>query len=310
MRRNLFLAGFCLSACGAPIVQAPALGSDAGRSGVVEPPPSRFTGPVPEVLGGNRPTNVIFPEGYDRSESWPLIIVLHGYSAGGIWQDRYLGVSARGSQFGYITLAPNGTRNGQGNRFWNATEACCDFGDSRVDDLGYLTGLIDEAIEKLNVDPMRVYLVGHSNGGFMANRVACDAASKVTAVMNIAGSSFMDSERCRADESVGYLHVHGDLDTVIAYGGGRLATGASYPGAEEIVRRWRLRNTCAANASERRLDFDDGVLGDETTASTWSGCDGGMDVQLWSLRGSSHIPGFNGAFQDELAAQLLSYMRR
>ena len=280
---------------------------DAGAADSGEP---RFSGPVPEVVGGHRPTNVILPDGYDRSESWPLVIVLHGYTANGIGQDRYLGVSDRGSMFGYITLAPNGTRNSQGNRFWNATEACCDFGNSRVDDLGYITDLIDESIEKLNVDPGRVYLVGHSNGGFMGNRVACDAADKVTAVMNIAGSSFFDANRCEAAQSVGYIHVHGTLDTVIAYEGGRLATGASYPGAQAVVDRWRNRNGCSAAAVDRRLDLDQGVLGEETTATTWSDCEGGMDVQFWSLNGSPHVPGFNEGFKDELAAQLLSYVRR
>ena len=309
MRRYLKFCGLFILACGPAPTGTPEPVLGAVDAGVVDAGAPRYSGPIPEVIGGNRPTNVILPEGYDRSESWPLVIVLHGYTANGTGQDRYLGVSSRGSTFGYITLAPNGTRNQQGNRFWNATEACCDFFQSGVDDLGYLTGLIDEAVEKLNVDPKRVYVVGHSNGGFMGNRLACDASEKVTAVMNIAGSSFLDPARCQPAQAVGYLHVHGTFDTVIAFEGGRLATGADYPGAQTVVERWRTRNACDAPSSVRELDLDQGVLGEETTASLWTNCEAGMDVQFWSLEGSPHVPGFNEAFKDELAAQLLSYVR-
>lgn len=299
-----------LAAC-APPATSPELG-DADAGPVEFSPdagPSGPTGPPPETLGGNRPTNVIYPADYDITQRWPLVVVLHGYTANGLGQDQYLGVSARADLFGFVTLAPNGKRDGRGNRFWNATEACCDFWRSGVDDLGYITGLIDEAVERVNVDPDRVYLVGHSNGGFMTNRIACDAADKVTAVMNIAGSSFMDSARCQPSEAVGYIQVHGTADTTIAYAGGMLTNGASYPGAELVVERWRARNGCVGEPSERQLDLDLSVPGEETLAEIWSDCDRGMDVQLWRMDGSPHVPGFSDTFRDELVAQLLSYRR-
>jgi polyhydroxybutyrate depolymerase len=280
-------------------------GDDAGQNFVAD------AGPPPAILGGDRPVSVLYPDDYDASQTWPLIMVLHGYSASGTIQNGYLGVSARGSANGFITLAPDGNRDLGGNRFWNATEACCDFAGSGVDDLGYLTGLIDEAVERLHVDPQRVYLVGHSNGGFMANRIACDAADKVTAVMNIAGAGFLDETRCQPSRSVGYIQVHGTLDNTINYNGGTFQSGVSYPGAETMAERWHGLNSCPDGEPRARpLDLDAAVQGDEANVQSWNDCEGGADVQLWTLTGSGHVPNFTNTFRDELVAELLAYLGR
>jgi polyhydroxybutyrate depolymerase len=304
----LFLLGACSEA---PVDNNQ--GSDAGPLGGDDAgqPILADAGPPPATLGGERPVSVLYPDDYDASQSWPLIMVLHGYSATGTIQNGYLGVSMRGTANGFITLAPDGNRDLGGNRFWNATEACCDFGGSGVDDLGYLTGLIDEAVELLNVDPERVYLVGHSNGGFMANRIACDAADKVTAVMNIAGAGFLNETRCEPSRPVGYIQVHGTLDSTISYNGGTFQGGASYPGAETMIERWRSLNSCPeGDARTRQLDLDLAVPGDEANVQSWNDCGGGADVQLWTLTGSGHVPTFSNTFRDELVAELLAYLGR
>ena len=68
--------------------------------------------------------------------------------------------------------------------------ACCDKYDAKPDDVGYLTGLIDEIIAAgWPVDPKRIYLFGHSNGGYMAHRMACDRADRIAAIICLAGST-------------------------------------------------------------------------------------------------------------------------
>ncbi len=43
-----------------------------------------------------------------------------------------------------------------------------DFDHNGVDDVAYLTGLLKEAKRTLRIDPKRVYVIGHSNGGVRA----------------------------------------------------------------------------------------------------------------------------------------------
>ena len=76
------------------------------------------------------------PENYNSATSTPLIILLHGYSSNGAGQDAYMGFSKIADRYGFILVAPDGTKEsaGDNNRFWNASDACCDFFSSEVDD--------------------------------------------------------------------------------------------------------------------------------------------------------------------------------
>ena len=50
---------------------------------------------------------------------------------------------------------------------------------------------------KYNVDPKRVFVIGHSNGGFMSHRLACDRASDVAAIVSLAGATWLEWDRLR-----------------------------------------------------------------------------------------------------------------
>ena len=92
---------------------------------------------------GDLPLRV--PSGYDAATPTPLIVLLHGYTSSGAGQDTYMNVSALADTYGFIMVAPDGTQETGGNqsRFWNASSACCNFFESKVDDVAYLAGLID-----------------------------------------------------------------------------------------------------------------------------------------------------------------------
>ncbi|HBJ91021.1 MAG TPA: hypothetical protein DDZ21_13755, partial [Gammaproteobacteria bacterium] len=114
------------------------------------------------------------PESYSASEAHPLIILLHGYTSSGRNQDSYFQVSELADDYGFLFAAPDGVRepSSDENRFWNASNACCNFFGLEVDDSGYIRSIIDEMKQRYNVDENRVFLIGHSNGGFMSFRMA------------------------------------------------------------------------------------------------------------------------------------------
>jgi polyhydroxybutyrate depolymerase len=130
------------------------------------------------VIGGERPVTVVVPSSYDGSPT-PLVVLLHGYGASAVLQDIYFGLSALAESRGFVLALPDGTLDTSGRRFWNAGDACCDFGEAEVDDVGYLTSVLDELEASYAIDPKRVFFVGHSNGGFMSYRMACDLAGRV-----------------------------------------------------------------------------------------------------------------------------------
>ena len=278
------------------------------------------TGPVtfpeaPDELGGDRPATYVLPDQYDEADSWPLLLLLHGYGAnagqpaisGGVLQDAYLGLSKRSSELGFIMLLPHGTPAPNGNQFWNATPACCDFANTGVDDVGYLTGLLDEAASYFNIDPKRVYLLGHSNGGFMSYRLACQHGDRFAAMLSIAGSTFNTETECSPGTAkLSVAQVHGTDDGTIPYAG----EPGKYPGAIEAGRRWADRNGCTGDSTALDpIDIVSGENGAETQIQAWGTCEDDTEVQVWTLDTIGHIPAFNDDFSATALEWLLSKSR-
>src|SRR6185503_2165428 len=126
------------------------------------------------VIGGDRPVTMHVPPSYQPGTPMPLVVMLHGYSATAEVEELYLGITAQADARGFLYAMPNGTTDPTGEQFWNATDACCNLYGSTVDDSAYLSSVIDQVSAAYSVDKKRVFVVGHSNGGFMAHRMACD----------------------------------------------------------------------------------------------------------------------------------------
>jgi polyhydroxybutyrate depolymerase len=245
-------------------------------------------------IGGDRIAQVQIPSDYTATTRYPLIVLLHGFGANGFVQSLYLGLDTRVDSGQYILVVPDGTENLAGERYWNATPACCAFSEAekQVDDVAYIRGLIEEAAATYSIDPSRVGLIGHSNGGFMALRMACEASDVVTSVVSLAGSTFAEDASCTpASQPVSVLTLHGDEDRTILYEGGQILRNA-YPGAQETSRRFAAHAQCdtANPATAPNLDVVESVDGAETEVLEYSGCVPGVDVTLWTMVGAPHIP--------------------
>jgi len=261
------------------------------------------------VAGGDRPVDVHLPEGYDPAQPSPLVILLHGYTVTGAIQNAYFGFQAVASQKGLIFLAPDGMVDAVDNPFWNATDACCNFGTPKIDDSAYLIGLVDEISGKVNVDPARVYFMGHSNGGFMSHRMACDHADQVAAIVSLAGATHDDPADCAASEPVSVLQIHGTLDDTILYPGGDNG-GNPYPGAEDTVAAWATIDGCdTPSVDGAPRDLESVLAGDESTTSAYAGCEAGTTVELWTIEGGGHIPTLSDDFTEQAVDWLLTHSK-
>jgi polyhydroxybutyrate depolymerase len=291
-----------LAACAATSASAPAGTSSAASA----PAPASPVADI--VVGGDRLVTVHVPPGYDPSRPAPLLILLHGYSSDGKSHDAYFHLGSLAKERGFLYAYPDGTIDSTGNRFWSATDACCDFDRTGVNDVAYLDSLITEVEAKLNVDPKRIDIVGHSNGGFMSYRYACAHADRVAAIISLAGATFANPADCAPVAPVAALQIHGTADDTVGFSGGSL-TGlgsgrpmASYPGAEATVATWGRYDGCddtpVATSERVDVDADIGSAGqpDEATITRWSGCRPGGAVELWTIPGGGHAPNLSEAF--------------
>ncbi len=277
-----------------------ATGADTGDAADAAVPGPVDTSPI-DVM--DRPAKVVVPDDYDPSTAYPLIVLLHGYTATGDLQDAYFGLGAQSTDRGFILIKPNGTIDPMGNRFWNASW-CCDFYNSGVDDVGYISGLIAAAKERFNVDAKRVYMIGHSNGGFMSYRMACEVDG-IAAIASLAGSSWLDDADCQGTGGpVAVLQIHGTLDATIPYNG----AANRYPSAPDLMSRWVARNGCdpVAEVGEK-IDIESNLAGAETAPEVWAACDEDATVTLWTIEGGGHIPALRPAFIEQTLDFLLSH---
>ena len=254
----------------------------------------------------DRPYNVFVPSTYNAATAAPLVILLHGYGASGLIQELYFRLQPEAEARGFLYVHPDGTPNALGNLAWNATDACCQ-DVVTVDDSAYLTSIINEVSATYNVDQTRIFLVGHSNGGFMSYRMACDHADRIAAIVSLAGATFLDTAQCAPSEPVNVLQIHGTDDRTIQYDGGSTPLG-TYPAAETTVSTWSAYNGCATGTeSLGELDLAFNIDGVETTLEAFTGCPVDGAVELWTIEGGPHIPGLQPSFAADIIDWLYAH---
>ena len=260
------------------------------------------------TIGGERSAQLLLPE--DRgSGPLPLVVSLHGYGGDAEGHDWYFGLSDRIAEYGFALITPQGTTDSSGSPFWNATDGCCNFYGSDVDDSGWISSLVADAREI--VDVSGVHVVGYSNGGFMSYRVACDGLEGLVAIAGVAGSSFGDPERCADALPVSVLQIHGTQDMQIPYGG-TLEYEGGYPGALELVTRWAERAGCQVDSDVALpdIDLDVSIDGAETSVRRIrDGCSDGITIELWTIEGADHFPIFQEDWPDRLLKWLFNESR-
>ncbi|MEE2645489.1 MAG: PHB depolymerase family esterase, partial [Myxococcota bacterium] len=253
-----------------PLVQ----GNSAEDQGVdAAPAPVAPLGEQTQVIVGEalgRPARLFLPAGYTSERSWPMIVLLHGYSANGNLQDGIFRLKLRQSERGYLLLVPEGRRDMSGRQFWAATEACCDFGPlgSMDDDVDYLGALIEESAGVAAVDRAQVSLVGHSNGGYMSYRLACERPDLISRIAVLAGTDNGLEALCQPQAPISLLHIHGDEDPTVTYTPGGVSSGA-----EESAQRWSAAAGCEpVPLNDGRLDLLPHIDGEETEQVRWLNC--------------------------------------
>jgi polyhydroxybutyrate depolymerase len=224
------------------------------------------------------------PASLPSSGSVPVVVALHGGTG---WAEQHVSSAhwrdvAEGGAFALV--APDGVGIGPRQaQTWNGGEGyCCGPAMNQgVDDVGFLVALVDEVALEVDVDRARVFAAGHSNGGIMSYRLACEAADTFVAIGVVAGSLGVDD--CTPSRPVSVLHIHGGADENHPYEGGRGSRSiqpsefnAVLPGLETMAEL----NGCATQTTF-------GVDGPVTVAR-WTDCGGGALVELRLIADASH----------------------
>jgi predicted peptidase len=140
------------------------------------------------------------PKDYDKKESWPLMLFLHGKGDRGddLTLVKSIGppkLIEAGRKFPFIVLAPQCP----GDKEWVSFE---------------LRVLLDSIVEKYKVDQDRIYVTGLSMGGFEAWRLAAYLPDRLAAIVPICGGG--DPSTTAKFTKLPVWAFHGAKDDVIS----------------------------------------------------------------------------------------------
>ena len=259
-------------------------------------------------ISGQRPYSIVVPDTYSPTKPAPLVILLHSYGGSGEQMVNYLQFKNAASARGIIYVAPDGTQDSAGKRFWNATPGCCNFGGSKIDDTLYISEIINKVQSSYVIDQNRIYILGHSNGGFMSQNLGCNLSGQVAGIVSIAGEQYADSKMCNPVNPINVLQVQGTSDATVPYIGGSLGL-AQFPGALQTVQTWAEKNKCNANqlTSTTSLSLVSQKLLPDTKIITFESCALGSAVELWSIDGAGHVPIWNSNFMPAVLNWVLGH---
>lgn len=229
------------------------------------------------------------PRRHDSTKPVALVMVLHGATQSPQSAEQMSRMSELADKHDFIAVYPSGTSRHSGDRIptWNSGACCAYAMENKIDDVGFLSALIDRLIRENNVDPKRVFVTGISNGAMMSYRLACELSAKIAAISPVEGAQDIP---CHPNDRVSLLVFHGTADRLVPFNGGstpfQVGSKRTDTPVLDTVSFWVKQDGCSptpehAETPEVHTDF-------------FSGCQNGSAVSLYAIQGGRHMwPGLH-----------------
>jgi polyhydroxybutyrate depolymerase len=229
------------------------------------------------VNGRERKYLLYVPKSLHSTESVPLVITIHGYAEWPAHQAQISHWNELADQYGFIVAYPAGT----GLPFrWRTSGDVNDQGS--MEDVLFLSKLVDQLENDYNIDPKRIYVNGFSNGGGMTYLAACKFQERIAAVGMISGAYLTEKESCLTIRPVPTILFHGKLDQIVPYIGGRSKSfDYPFPNIEQWVGELASTNGCQVEKTEKSN------IG-EVVAEKYINCKSGAEVIFYSILNGGH----------------------
>ncbi len=236
----------------------------------------------------------------------PLLIALHGGWGTPSIMRKHSHFDEISDREGFIVLYPEGYK-----RHWNDGRNVKFYFSHRkgLNDVKFISKLIDFFVKKYNVDRKKVYVAGMSNGALMAFRLACEIPEKIAAIASVSGSmTKWVFNHCKSNLPVSVLMINGTNDPLIKWNGGEIKFKGFSLGkvvsVKECVEFWIKRDMCDIKFPKRWLkdkDLSDGV---RVWLERYLNSKSGVEVVLYGIKGGGHSwPGENQYFPTALVGK-------
>jgi polyhydroxybutyrate depolymerase len=215
------------------------------------------------------------PPSYDRTIPAPLVISLHGAGGWAAMQRDVTDWNRVADEHGFIVAYPSGS--GRGPKVWNVNH-----GPGLMQDVRFISDLIDTVQQGYNIDPSRIYANGLSNGGGMSFVLSCTLSHRIAAVGLVGSAQSLPFDWCTDRRPVPMISIHGTADRLTRYEGGLAWVAPNpFPGVPAFTASWARRNQCAPDPTDVRIAPD-------VVRRSYAGCANDASVVLYTIEGGGH----------------------
>ena len=257
--------------------------------GVVAPADATGTsaeGTLATSDGRTRRFRTYVPAGLPAESAVPLVIALHGGLGTSSQFAANSGLNGFAESNRFIAVYPDGIGNqpdGTGYQTWNGGYCCGPAATQAVNDVAFIRDLVAELRRTMSVDLKRVYAMGHSNGGILSYKLACELSSVIVAIGVQAGSNIITG--CQPANPVSVFHLHGTADTNMPINGGKgsgLST-TNFVSARDSVDAMASVNGCNVSSPASLITSNPDV-----TALSWKSCASNSEIRFVTVKNATH----------------------
>jgi len=252
------------------------------------------TGRVGVMSGGEPRSYLLIAAPIGDSTPRPLVIALHGWLGTPEQMARMSGLSSAAARLRFAVVYPRGDW-----RSWGADP----FSARGAADAAFLADVVADVSNRIPVDPSRIYAVGFSNGGFMAQALACSGRVHLAGVAVVAsGLAAPAAATCKPGSAVPFLLIQGTEDPVVSVNGTDTRDGRILS-APETLAFWATENRCASFELATAVSREPGFT---IMRSVGQRCRGG-DTEGWFINGGGHgWPGSESGYPEFLVGRRTS----
>ena len=161
-----------------------------------------------EFEGVDRCWTLLVPATVSTEQPVPLVLDLHGYGHTSASQMNISSFASLAVEEQLIVAYPQGY-----DSFWGLG---FDGIENDLDDVGFLSAVIESVTEAYPVDEARIHMSGWSNGCKMTQRFAVETQGVVASIGCMSGYLMTEAPSTYI-APVPFMEVHGVLDTTVSY---------------------------------------------------------------------------------------------
>jgi len=228
------------------------------------------------------------PTSYESDEAIPVVLCFHGgggYPGAVRYQTDFDEIADDGR---FIVVYPAGHHNIWKDRllFWNdGRTAKNDPTFNDIDDVGFVSMLLDDLATFFNIDENRTYATGISNGAMMCYRLAAELPDRIATIAPVGAQRAVGEYEQMPSRPISIIHFHGIMDEWAPYYGGSppssfFKTDFKQP-VPETIQSWISYNECPSEPSDTYR------IGNATCVRYGPGLNN-TEVVLWTLEDGGH----------------------